>query len=145
MKVIQKFKLIAILMFLSIICYAQKGAGNRTGMAQQRINPEVIKFTGKILEFKDGPCEYTHGRSISGTHLIIEVIDNSLINVHLGPTDEVSHIVGELEIGQEIEVFVFRTSDLAVNHFIAKEIKTGKREFVLRDSILRPFWAGKRK
>ncbi len=135
-----------ILMSLTLISgvsFAQKGTGQRTGIAREGINPEIISFTGIIKDMKDGPCVSGTGRYESGSHLILEIFNESTINVHIGPTQAVGQVMSELSFGQKITVLAFKTPELCANHYIAKEIFIESKHYVLRNDILRPFWAGK--
>lgn len=143
MKHLQKILILISLILMTLPVFSQKGTGSQTGIAREATNLEIIYISGMINEIKVGPCQNTMGRSNSGTHLIIEVDNNNTLNVHLGPSTEVSHLTNKLKIGQEITIKAFRTNNLSENNFIAKEIFADNQIYTLRDSNLRPVWAEK--
>lgn len=125
-----------------MVGYSQKGVGEKTGLSRQTVTPELIDLRGTVQNVENGPCKYTTGKSISGTHLLLKTTDDKLLNVHLGPTSEVSKYVGNL-VGKEIEIKAFRTKKLPHDHYIAKELSNDGKNSVLRDETLRPIWAGR--
>jgi hypothetical protein len=137
-----------VLIFMSLIILAlpvvaQKGTGSQTGIVRESTDAELSEVSGIIKEVKIGPCENSTGRSNSGTHLIVSTDNNSELNIHLGPTNEVSSIVKDLSPGLNIKCKVFRTDNLPDNNYIALDLETDSQFYLLRDSNLRPFWAGK--
>ena len=123
--------------------YAQKGMGDPTGMARQGLQPPLTKLAGKVLSIETHPCEKTTGRAVVGTHLILEAADGRQYNLHVGPADAVASIVESLEPRTPIEVVGFRTSKLPENQYVATRLTLADGTVVrLRDSSLRPFWAG---
>lgn len=120
---------------------AQRGTGERDGVARQDVKPEVQTITGILKEIKTDPCQQTTGRSPVGTHLLLQG-EKALLNVHLGPASEVGDVVGMVRVGDTVEVKAFRTPRLPENQFIAASVKFGDQEIVLRDGFLRPRWAG---
>lgn len=122
---------------------AQRGRGNVSGMGQEWVKPDIIELTGELVEIRTGPCEQTTGRAVIGTHLFIRNhTDGEIINIHLGDAKAVEPFVSGLIIGQKIYVDAFRTELLDEGHFIAVEIESAGRFLTLRQSDLRPFWAG---
>jgi hypothetical protein len=119
---------------------AQRGTGQPDGVARQGSRPEVQTFTGSLKEVKIDPCEQTTGRSPLGAHLIL-ASDEAQLNIHLGPASEVSDVLGQVSVGDQLEVEAFRTERLPEDHFIAVSLKIGEEEVVLRDEALRPRWA----
>lgn len=139
---------IKLALFISILAvctmgYAQKGMGESKGVAEKGDIPELITFKGKVYDIKSGPCTYTVGKAVSGTHLKIRNDYKVFIDVHLGPTSKVSEFVANSK-GKKIKVVVFRTDKLPDDHYIAKEIEFDGNKLVLRDGYLKPFWANKR-
>lgn len=122
--------------------YSQKGVGESEGMSRQRLNPEIVELNGTVKQVEVGPCKYTTGRSISGTHLMIEEDKGRVLNIHLGPTSEVSGFVTGIE-GDAVKIIAFRTNKLPEGHYIAKELVNNGNKIILRDDTLRPFWAGR--
>lgn len=140
MKIFIKSFIILTACFITIAGYSQKGTGETNGVSRQRLDPELLKMEGIIEKVESGPCKYTTGRSVSGTHLIVQTQDK-LINVHLGPTSEVSQLVS-VTAGDPIAMTVFRTDRLPKDQFIAKEVTVNEKNIVLRDETLKPVWAG---
>lgn len=126
---------------MTIVTYAQKGTGETTGISHQRLTPALVELEGDIQSIESGPCKYTTGKSISGTHLIIKTTDK-MLNIHLGPTSEVYDLVAGSE-GEYLILTAFRTDKLPENHFIAQELNIQGENLVLRDENLKPMWAGK--
>jgi hypothetical protein len=123
------------------LAVAQRGTGARDGVARQLVKPEVVSIAGELKEIRTGPCQHTTGRSPIGTHLILTVGQEEL-NVHLGPATEVVAMVEELNFGDTIEADVFRTERLSPDEYVAVSVTAAGKQYVLRDSSLRPIWAG---
>lgn len=120
---------------------AQRGTGERQGVARQAVKPAVQAIAGTLQEVKTGPCEQTTGKSPIGTHLILEGTD-ATYNLHLGPEAEVGDVIKLARVGKPVEATAFRTGRLADDHFVAVTVKLGGEEIRLRDESLRPRWAG---
>lgn len=140
MKIFIKSFIILIACFITIVGYSQKGTGEANGVSRQGLDPELLKMEGVVEKVESGPCKYTTGRSVSGTHLIVQTQDK-LINVHLGPASDVSQLVS-VTAGNPIAMIVFRTDKLPKDEYIAKEVKVNGKSIVLRDERLKPVWAG---
>lgn len=141
---VQFILLAAGLLILSVTTAdAQRGRGNFTGMGQELVKPDVIELSGELVEIKTGPCEQTTGHAVIGTHLFIrENADSQTLNIHLGDAKAVEQYVAGLVIGQSVHVQAFRTELLDEGHYVAVELESGGRYLTLRDSDLRPYWAG---
>jgi hypothetical protein len=120
---------------------AQKGMGDRTGVARQAVTPEVVTLTGTLVEINTGPCEKTTGRSPIGTHVLLKTTDGKQLNIHLGPARAVADLVAKLTVGEELTVNAFRTEKMAENHYVAQSLVVDKTTIQLRDASLRPVWA----
>ena len=59
-------------MLLADAVAAQRGTGEREGVARQDVKPEVQTITGTLKEIKTDPCQQTTGRSPVGTHLLLQ-------------------------------------------------------------------------
>lgn len=121
---------------------AQRGTGERQGIARQADRPEVQSIEGTLREVKTGPCEHTTGRSPVGTHLMLEGKDANY-NLHLGPESEVQDVVKLAKIGEKVAATAFRTDRHADEHYVAVTVMLGDEEIRLRDAALRPRWAGR--
>jgi hypothetical protein len=130
-----------VAMILADTVAAQRGTGQREGVAMQNVQPKVQTIIATLKEIKTDPCEQTTGRSPIGTHVILQG-EEALLNIHLGPASEVGDVVGMVRVGDTLEVRAFRTPRLPDNQFIAVSVKSGDKEIELRDDSLRPRWAG---
>lgn len=142
----EHFKKIIMFLWFSLLVLpvaAQKGTGIQTGVNRESTDPEIIEVSCIIKEILIGPCENTTGRSNSGTHLIVSTDNNTEPNIHLGPTNEVRFIVQDLFIGQNIKCKAFKTDKMADKDFVAIELETDGKFYLLRNSALQPIWAGK--
>lgn len=135
-----KLCLIGVLCTMAVAGFPQKGTGDNTGMSQQQLNPELLKMEGVIEKIEIAPCKYTTGKSTSGTHFMVRT-DDKLINVHLGPTAEVSKLISATE-NDPITLTLFQTGRLPEDEYIAKEVIVNGKNTVLRDENLKPVWAG---
>lgn len=132
--------------FLAMVVFAmpataQKGTGERTGVAQQTVKPPIEVLAGTIKDTKIGPCERTTGRSAEGVHLIVEAKDGRTINLHLGPTAALDDALEQLSAGKQITFEAFRTNIMPTDAYVAKSLTVGETTFQLRDDNLRPKWA----
>lgn len=127
---------------VAIAAYSQKGTGKNNGVSRQQVNTELIKMEGTIEKIESGPCSYTTGKSIEGTHLSVKTKE-TVVNIHLGPTSEVSKLIVANE-GDLIKMTVFKTDKLPKDQYIAKEVIINGKNTVLRDENLKPVWAGRK-
>ena len=121
---------------------AQRGAGEANGVARQGLNLPVVTVTGTVNEVKIGPCENTTGRSAVGAHLIVKAADNSVVNLHLGPSVSVDDVLKAVKAGTAISADTFRTDRMPQDAYVVRTITVGNQAIQLRDSTLRPRWAG---
>lgn len=126
---------------LALTGYSQKGVGESEGLSRQGQTPEFFEFLGTLEKIEIGPCEHTTGKSVSGTHLMIRTMDKEMLNIHLGPTADMSKIVEGITVGDEIGVKVFRTEKLPADSYIDKELTIKGQTIVLRDETLKPVWS----
>ena len=121
---------------------AQRGIGDIDGVARQMLEPSLVHISGKLQEIKTHPCENTTGKADLGTHLILKDEQGRELNIHLGPTTVLSKTVEQLKIGKKIELIGFRTDKMPPNQYVAKTLIFNGDIIQLRDSSLRPYWAG---
>lgn len=140
MKFAVKSVVFICLMAIATTVHSQKGMGESEGMAEKGKIPELVPIKGVVEKIKKGPCTFAVGKSISGTHLIISTPEESVLNIHLGPTTRVYEFVANSK-GGEIAIVAFRTKKLPKGHYIAKELVYNGDKLVLRDGYLKPFWA----
>ena len=84
------------------------------------------------------------GYSLLGTHFLMKGPKGATLNIHLGPVGVVDFVAKELVEGQAVEVKAFRTVGMKAGHYVACTVSTKGRRVTLRDSTLRPAWAGGR-
>jgi hypothetical protein len=138
------FAVACIPLLASQVVHAQKGMGDLIGVARKGLQPPRMNVSGKILSIETHRCEKATGRAVAGTHLIVEGTDGAQYNLHIGPADAVASITESLEPGGQIEAIAFRTSKLPENQYVAISLTLGNGTVAkLRDSNLRPFWAGR--
>ncbi len=139
-----KILITVVLLALSSMGYTQRGVGNNTGIAGSNSVTEIDQVSGKLQKIVTERCTQTTGRYSDGTHLLVKTDQGKTrtLNVHLGPTSVVSDITDQLTIGEEIKLEVYSTEDLPDNHYVAKEVTGGGKSHEIRDSNLKPFWAG---
>jgi hypothetical protein len=131
-----------LVLIFSSAAPGQRGMGNGEGVAQQMLKPRLVNISGKLQEIKTHPCENTTGKAELGTHLILKDKQGRELNVHLGPAPVLSKIVKRLKIGKEIELIGFRTDKMPPNQYVTKTLIFNNSIIQLRDSDLRPYWAG---
>lgn len=135
--------LVFVSMLATITGYAQKGIGERNGVAEEAIPVALVEMNGTVEKVHEGPCTYTAGNSVSGIHLTVSTENQETANIHLGPTWAISVWVEGMEHGDQVKLVVFRTEKLPKGHFIAKELEWDGQRAQLRDGYLKPFWAGR--
>jgi hypothetical protein len=142
----QLIVLVSILIVLSWTGAApgQLGMGDGKGVAQQRLNPLLVRISGRLQQVSTHPCENTTGKAVLGTHLFLKDKNGLELNIHLGPANEVSEIVKKLIVGNELEFTGFRTDKMPPNHYVAKTLILPNRIIHLRDTALRPYWSTNR-
>jgi len=143
MKMITAFLGAAVLMLglLATPAEAQKGMGERSGVAREAIKPPILSMAGTVAEIRVGPCEYTTGPSLEGVHLIVKVPDGSTVNLHLGPKSALTDDLKHLSVGQAVDIEAFRTDLMPQDAYVATSIQAGAATIDLRDGNLRPNWA----
>jgi len=119
----------------------QLGMGDSKGIVQQRLKPRLIRVSGRLQRIETHPCESTTGKAELGTHLILKDKDGRELNIHLGPTSEVSKIVKQLTVSTRLDLLGFRTDKMPRNHYVAKTLIFPNHIIQLRDSDLRPYWS----
>lgn len=139
-----KILIAAALLAVTSMSYAQKGVGNKSGVARSNSVDEIEQVSGELQKTITEPCTQTTGRYSTGTHLLVKTGQGKTtnINVHLGPTKVVSDMARQLETGEKIRIKMYSTEDLPENHYVAKEFTSGGEVYEIRDSNLKPFWAG---
>ncbi len=129
-------------LLVSTTVYAQKGMGDRIGVARQGLKPSPIELSGTIVSVETHPCAKTTGHAVVGTHLIVKGTDGQQYNLHLGPAYAVAALTESLQPGRAIGAVVFRTPQMPENQYVVSTLRLGTDKAIqLRDSSLRPFWS----
>lgn len=121
---------------------AQRGIGGHTGIVREPEKAELATLKAVVTEVNSHPCGKTTGRAPVGTHVLARNKAGEELNIHLGPADKVREIAGQLVPGTQVKFRVFRTREMAENHYVAITLSFGGKVLRLRDERLRPFWAG---
>ncbi|MFP2995104.1 hypothetical protein ABN763_04305 [Spongiivirga sp. MCCC 1A20706] len=128
-----------VLMLLGTITIVQKEEKERMAINKEKTIPEVIELKGTVTSLEQGPCKFTNGDSISGTHIFLTTADKKTMKIHLGPTSEVLKFV-ENTNGKNMVIKAFHTNKLPSGHYVAKELVINNNITVLRNDVLLPFW-----
>jgi hypothetical protein len=131
-----------LVLIFSSAAPGQRGMSDSEGIARRMLKPRLVHISGKLQEIKTHPCENTSGKADLGTHLILKDKQDRELNIHLGPTPVLSKTVKRLKIGKIIELIGFRTEKMPPNQYVAKTLILNNNILQLRDSDLRPYWAG---
>ena len=121
---------------------AQKGMGDKTGVARQAVKPDVVSLSGKLTAIKIGPCGQTTGRASVGTHILLKTPQGKELNIHIGPTNAVDRLVNRLTVGQKLTVKGFRTKKMPADQYVACSLEFNGTSIEFRDKSLAPFWSG---
>ena len=132
---------------------AQRGVGDRSGVARMPVKPEIVTLSGQLTAINVGPCEKTTGHAKIGVHLIVEPTAQGTdsaaettepLNIHVGPAAIVQEMVNKFPIGTQLTITAFRTDKMPANQYVAQSLKSDTTTVTLRDESLRPVWAGAR-
>lgn len=138
------FMSIPIVLIWTATTLGQLGMGDSKGIVQQRLKLRLVHITGKLLEIKTHPCENTTGKADLGTHLILKEKQDQELDIHLGPTSELSDTIKLLKVGTKVDLFGFRTNKMSPSHYVAKTLILPNHIIPLRDSEFRPYWSNNR-
>ena len=94
-------------------------------------------FKGTVDEVKDRECPVSGGM---GSHLILKLADGGPIEVHLALTKFVSRYELVFHKGDILEVTGVKVKFEGVDTIIARKIKRGQDEYLLRDNDGKPLW-----
>jgi hypothetical protein len=131
----------AALGWMASVAFAQRGAGDPSGVARTGSQPEIVSLSGTVLEVKTEPCGNTTGRSTVGTHFLMKTAQGVTLNIHLGPAAMVESVAKELAADQAVQVRAFRTEKMPEGHYVAQQLSYNGRHTTLRDRSLQPVWA----
>ena len=94
-------------------------------------------FKGTVDEVKDRECPVSGGM---GSHLILKLADGGPIEVHLALTKFVNRYELVFHKGGILEVTGVKVKFEGVDTIIARKIKRGQDEYLLRDNDGKPLW-----
>jgi DNA/RNA endonuclease YhcR with UshA esterase domain len=94
-------------------------------------------FKGTVDEVKDRECPVSGGM---GSHLILKLADGGPIEVHLALTKFVNRYELVFHKGDLLEVKGVKVKFEGVDTIIARKIKRGQDEYLLRDNDGKPLW-----
>ena len=94
-------------------------------------------FKGTVDEVKDRECPVSGGM---GSHLILKLADGGPIEVHLALTKFVNRYELVFHKGDILEVTGVKVKFEGVDTIIARKIKRGQDEYLLRDNDGKPLW-----
>ena len=137
--------LVALMVALMIpaSAWAQRGMGEKEGVAQQPVKPEMVELAGTVDSIDTHACAQTTGHGYWGMHMMLRSADDRTLNVHLGPVSAVKEMVAGLEEGTRVQVKAFRTERMPADHYVAQSVSWDDQQVTLRDATsLRPVWAG---
>jgi hypothetical protein len=121
---------------------AQKGTGESTGIARQGLKPNVLRFEGRIIKIKTGPCEKRNKTPQAiGSHLIVQTTGKQMLNLHVGPEQRIQMTLNELPKDKTLIFTAFKTDRLSQDAYILKTVELGKQVWVFRNNDLTPAWS----
>jgi DNA/RNA endonuclease YhcR with UshA esterase domain len=94
-------------------------------------------FKGTVDDVKDRECPVSGGM---GSHLTLKVTDGGTIEVHLALTKFVNRYELVFHKGDVLESTGVKVKFEGVDTIVARKIKRGQDEFLLRDNDGKPLW-----
>jgi len=127
--------LVATLGLLVPLSFAQQGMGGGRGMSRYDPSTEVtVKGTVDKVSQPTGP------RGWPGTHVALKTATETL-DVHLGPADFLAEKKFEIAAGDQVEVIGSKVKYNGADAILAREIKKGDSNLILRDAQGIPLWS----
>jgi len=94
-------------------------------------------FKGTVEQMRDRSCPVSGSM---GSHIVLRMENNSLIEVHLATTEFTKMVEMNLRPGDRVEVTGFQTEFEGVPTIFARSVKHGIDEFMFRDKDGNPVW-----
>jgi hypothetical protein len=94
-------------------------------------------FKGTVEQMRDRSCPVSGSM---GSHIVLRMENNSLIEVHLATTEFTKMVEMNLRPGDRVEVTGFQTEFEGVPTIFARSVKHGMDEFMFRDKDGNPVW-----
>ena len=123
-----------IAMFLAILtvpAFAQTAKVPKYNPASETV------FKGTVEQMRDRSCPVSGSM---GSHIVLRMENNSLIEVHLATTEFTKMVEMNLRPGDRVEVTGFQTEFEGVPTIFARSVKHGMDEFMFRDKDGNPVW-----
>jgi len=123
-----------IAMFLAILtvpAFAQTAKVPKYNPASETV------FKGTVEQMRDRSCPVSGSM---GSHIVLRMENNSLIEVHLATTEFTKMVEMNLRPGDRVEVTGFQTEFEGVPTIFARSVKHGIDEFMFRDKDGNPVW-----
>jgi len=123
-----------IAMFLAILtvpAFAQTAKVPKYNPAAETV------FKGTVEQMRDRSCPVSGSM---GSHIVLRMENNSLIEVHLATTEFTKMVEMNLRPGDRVEVTGFQTEFEGVPTIFARSVKHGMDEFMFRDKDGNPVW-----
>ena len=123
-----------IAMFLAILtvpAFAQTAKVPKYNPASETV------FKGTVEQMRDRSCPVSGSM---GSHIVLRMENNSLIEVHLATTEFTKMVEMNLRPGYRVEVTGFQTEFEGVPTIFARSVKHGMDEFMFRDKDGNPVW-----
>ena len=128
---------ILVLVFAVLLATASAAEKPSTDPAPKYDKSAEAIFKGTVDEVKDRECPVSGGM---GSHLILKLADGGPIEVHLALTKFVSRYELVFHKGDILEVTGVKVKFEGVDTIIARKIKRGQDEYLLRDNDGKPLW-----
>jgi len=119
------------LVILTVPAFAQTAKVPKYNPAAETV------FKGTVEQMRDRSCPVSGSM---GSHIVLRMENNSLIEVHLATTEFTKMVEMNLRPGDRVEVTGFRTEFEGVPTIFARSVKHGIDEFMFRDKDGNPVW-----
>lgn len=129
-----KFLAAIFTLALTFVAVAQTNPGK--GVPKYNTAVESV-FKGTVQDIVDRRCPVSGGM---GSHILLQLQDNTTIEVHLATTEFTKLIEMNLRKGDRVEVTGFKTEFEGVPTIFARSVKHGIDEFIFRDKEGKPAW-----
>ena len=128
-----RFLIAMLVLGLSLPMLAQK-----PGNGVPKYNPAAESvFKGTVEKMVDRRCPVSGG---IGSHIMLRMQEDSLIEVHLATTEFTKLIEMNLRQGDRVEITGVKTEFEGVPTIFARSVKRGIDEFIFRDKAGQPAW-----
>ena len=123
--------IVMCLAILAVPAFAQTAKVPKYNPASETV------FKGTVEQMRDRSCPVSGSM---GSHIVLRMENNSLIEVHLATTEFTKMVEMNLRAGDRVEVTGFQTEFEGVPTIFARSVKHGTDEFMFRDRDGNPVW-----